>query len=51
MTDDEKKKLFDKFLEPDAKKDYDDDVIENDWTEEEIIEATKKLWKRLGIQI
>jgi len=47
MTDDDQKKLIKVFLE-DAKK-AEPDEIENDWSEEEILEAAKKILKKLGI--
>ena len=46
MTDDDKKKLLKVFLE-DAKK-AEPDEIENDWSEEEILEAAKRILKRMG---
>lgn len=45
MTDDEKKKLFDGFRQTVQ----DDDVIENDWTEEEILAAGKRIMERMGL--
>ena len=47
MTDDDKKKMLKVFLE-DAKK-AEPENIENDWSEDEILEAAKKILKKLGI--
>ena len=44
MTEDQKKKLLEGFRKAD-----DDDEIEDDWTEEEILEAGKRIIRRLGI--
>ena len=45
MTDDQKKKLLEGF-----RKAADDDEITDDWTEEEIMEAGKRIIERLGIE-
>lgn len=47
MTDDDKKKMLKVFLE-DAKK-AEPDEIENDWSEDEILEAMKRIMKRMGL--
>ena len=45
MTEDEKKKKLEGFQNPAA-----DEDITDDWTEEEILEAAKRIMKRLGIK-
>jgi len=47
MTDDDQKKMLKVFLE-DAKK-AEPEEIENDWSEDEILEAAKKIMKRMGL--
>lgn len=45
MTEDQKKRLLDGF-----RKTADDDEITDDWTEEEVLEAGKRIIERLGIE-
>ena len=47
MTDDEKKKMLDGFRKPAA---TDDDVIENDWSEDEILTAAKRIIRKMGLK-
>ena len=47
MTDEDKKKMLKVFLE-DAKK-AEPENIENDWSEDEILEAAKRILKRMGL--
>ena len=49
LTDEEKKKLLDGFQKP-IQTDADDENIENDWTETEILEAAKRIMRRMGIE-
>lgn len=51
MTEEEKKKLLEKFMTPIETESYDDEAIENDWTDEEIIAAVRKQLKKLGIEL
>ena len=46
MTENEKKRLLDGFRQPVRG----DDEITDDWTEEEILEAAKRIMKELGIE-
>ncbi len=45
MTEDQKKKLLEGF-----RKVTDDEEITDDWTEEEVLEAGKRIIRRLGIE-
>ena len=51
MTEEEKKKLLEKFMTPIEPESNDDEAIENDWTDEEIIAAVRKQLKKLGIEL
>lgn len=46
MTEEERKKLLQEFLKPIQ----DEDEITDQWTEEEILEAAKRIMRRLGIE-
>ena len=46
MTEDEKKKMIEDF----RKGRTEDEETADDWTDEEIIEAAKRIMKRLGLE-
>jgi len=46
MTDAEKKKLLDGFRQSDQ----DEDGIDDPWTEEDILEAAKRIMERMNIK-